>query len=59
MTPAQFNLSELEWANALLDKPAYVMPNGRSSHDVASEVKATALDRMLDQNTVNAYGQWR
>jgi hypothetical protein len=59
MTPAQFNLAQIKWANALLAQPAYVMPNGRSSHDVAYEVKATALDRMLDENTLTAYGQWR
>lgn len=59
MTPAQFNVAEIKWADALLARPAYVMANGRSSHQVAYEVKAAAIDRMLDQNRVNAYGQWR
>ena len=35
------------------------MPNGRKSHDIAHEVMSKALDRMLDQNRINAYGQFR
>lgn len=58
MTLSKFNLAEIKWADALLAQPAYVMANGRSSHDVAYEVKAAALDRMIEQNTLTADGRW-
>ena len=59
MTKNQFNLNEIAWAKKLLSEPAYIMPNGRKSHDVAHEVMSKALDRMLDHNRINAYGQFR
>lgn len=59
MRQSEFNLAEMQWADALLAQPAYTMPTGRSSHDVAYEVKAAALDRMIEQNTLTADGQWR
>ena len=59
MTKSQFNLIEMDWAKKVLSEPSYIMPNGRKSHDVAHEVMSKALDRMLDQNRINAYGQWR
>ena len=59
MTKNQFNLNEIAWAKKLLSEPPYIMPNGRRSHDVAYEVMDRALDRMLDQNRVNACGQFR
>ncbi len=59
MRQSEYNIAELKWADALLAQPAYVMANGRSSHDVAFEVKAAALDRMIEQNTLTADGRWR
>ena len=59
MTESKFNLIEMDWAKKVLSEPSYIMPNGRKSHDVAHEVMSKALDRMLDQNRINAYGQWR
>ncbi|NBW19469.1 MAG: hypothetical protein EBR82_66990 [Caulobacteraceae bacterium] len=59
MSQNQFNLNEIAWAKKLLSEPVYIMPNGRRSHDVAYEVMSKALDRMLDQNHINAYGQFR
>lgn len=58
MTPAQFNLVEIEWADALLAKPPYTMPNGKSSHQVAYEVKSKTLDRMVFENRLTADGRW-
>ena len=59
MTNNQFNLNEMAWAKKLLSEPPYVMQNGRKSHDVAHEVMSKALDRMLDENRINAHGQFR
>ena len=59
MTNSQFNLTEKAWAEKILSQPSYIMPNGRKSHDVAHEVMSKALDRMLDENRINAYGQFR
>ena len=58
MTSAEFNLAELAWADSILAQPAYTMPNGKSSHQVAYEVKAAALDRMIEQNTLTVDGRW-
>ena len=59
MTNSRFNLTELTWSKKLLSEPSYIMPNGRKSHDVAHEVMNKALDRMLDENRINANGQFR
>jgi len=59
MTKSQFNLIEMDWAKKVISEPTYVMPNGRKSHDVAYEVLNKALDRILDENHLNAHGQWR
>ena len=59
MTNSEFNLAQLAWGKKILSEPVYIMPNGRRSHDVAYEVMSKALDRMLDQNHINAYGQFR
>lgn len=58
MTSAEFNRAEIDWANGILAQPAYTMPNGKSSHQVAYEVKAKAIDRMVEAGRINAFGQW-
>ena len=59
MTNSQFNQAEVKWANGILAAPTYVMPNGKNSHDVAKDVISKAMNKMLDQNKLNAFGQWR
>ena len=59
MTNEQFNAAEIKWAHAILAKPAYTMPNGKQSHDVAYTVLSKAIDRFPVQNKVNANGAWR
>ena len=59
MTKSQFNLIEMDWAKKVLSEPSYIMQNGRKSHEVAHEVMSKTLDRMLDENRINAYGKWR
>ena len=58
MTSSEFNKAEIEWANGILSQPEYIMPNGKPSHQVAYEVKAQAVDRMIDTGRINAFGQW-
>jgi len=58
MTNSEFNLAEMSWAKKIISEPPYVMPNGRLSHDIAYEVLDKALDRMIDENHLNAVGQW-
>lgn len=45
---AEFARSRIRWADGILDKPSYIMPNGRNSHDVAIEVKNDELDKALE-----------
>jgi len=59
MTKAEFNLAEKSWAERILSAPVYTMPNGRRSHDVAYEVLNAALDRMIEENSLTAWGSWR
>lgn len=56
MTNVEFIRAEIGWANGILARPAYVMPNGRDSHDVAQEVKDAALDRAVDFTEYTADG---
>jgi hypothetical protein len=58
MTSAEFNRAEIEWADNLLSQAVYTMPNGKSSHQVAYEVKSKALDRMISENRLAADGRW-
>ena len=58
MTNSQFNLAEKAWAEKILDEPSYTMANGRQSHDVAYGVLSAVMDRMIDENHLNAAGQW-
>ena len=58
MNSNQFNAAEVKWANGILAQPSYVMPNGKPSHQVAHEVLAGVMDRLVERGTVNAYGQW-
>ena len=58
MTKSEFNLVEKAWAERLLSQPSFIMPNSRQSHDVAKEVLSKTMDRMLDQNRLDAHGQW-
>jgi hypothetical protein len=50
MTKAQFNLKSAEWARGILSEPAYTMPNGKNSHDVARLELNAAMDRMIFEN---------
>lgn len=50
MTNAEFNLARVKWANDILSKPAYIMPNGKNSHDVANDELNAAHDRMILEN---------
>ena len=38
----------VEWANTILAKPSVTYPNGRASHEVASEIREKAEDTLLD-----------
>ena len=59
MTNEQFNAAEIKWAHAILAKPAYTMPNGKQSHEVAYTVLNAAIDRFPTlKNQINAYGSW-
>ena len=58
MTNSAFNLMLVEWAKGILAQPAYIMPNGKSSHDVAYEELNKVIDRLPVENKVNAYGQF-
>ena len=58
MTKQEFNKSEIAWAQNVLEQPEYNMYNGKSSHQVAYEVMNRAMDRMVEQNQITAYGQW-
>lgn len=59
MTKQEFNKAEMLWAQSILQQPEYTMPNGKPSHQVAYEVMGEAIDRMVEENLVNAYGQWQ
>lgn len=52
MTKAKFNLSEINWAKKILSQPAYIMPVGKNSHELANDVMARAMDRMVLENPV-------
>jgi hypothetical protein len=41
-------LANLAWARSILRNPAYAMPNGRNSHEVANEVAEQAHDTLID-----------
>lgn len=58
MTKSQFNLATIEWAKSILAQPAYTMPNGKNSHDVAHLELSKVMDRLHFENKVNAYGQF-
>ena len=52
MTKAEFNIWSVEWAKKILSQPAYIMPVGRDSHELANDVMARAMDRMILENPV-------
>lgn len=58
MTTNEFTKAEIEWAQGILAQPAYVMANGKPSHQVAYEVLNQALDRRIETGLISAYGEW-
>ena len=57
MTQDQFNKAEAQWAHGILAQPAHTMPNGRDSHDVATEVLEAIYIR--EAGTGNYYADGR
>ena len=57
MTANEFTRAEIDWAQSILAKPVYTMPNGRSSHEVAYEALNNALDRAVDECLWTADGR--
>lgn len=59
MTNKEFSSAEVRWAKGILAKPAYTMPNGKDSHEVAFSVIGKVLDRLPETHRVNAFGEWK
>ena len=51
-TETCFARTEIAWADGILSKPEYTMPNGRSSHEVAREVADKAQNRLYDPDNM-------
>ena len=58
MKTNEFTNAEIEWAQGILAKPSYTMPNGKPSHQIAYEVLNQALDRRIEIGLISAYGEW-
>lgn len=56
MTESQFHLATIEWAKGILVQPAYTMPNGRNSWEVANEAADSAQDALIDHARYTAHG---
>lgn len=52
MTKSEFYRATIDWANAILDQPCYVMPNGKPSHAVAHETLAQTIDESLEDGSL-------
>jgi hypothetical protein len=58
MTKSEFNLEIIKWAEGILSQPAYIMPNGKNSHDVANLELCEVIDRLPFENKVDVYGNF-
>lgn len=57
MTESEFHLATIEWAKGILSRPAYTMPNGRNSWEVANEAADKAHDALIDHTHYTADGR--
>jgi len=48
MTQYEFLKAQVKWAEGILSAPAVTFPNGRNSHEVASEKLAEYQDDLSD-----------